>query len=124
MHCLIVDDSITIRRVIRRIFEDLNFTCSEAEDGEKALQACRQAMPDLIMLDWNMPVMNGLEFLQTLRATPEGVRPTVLFCTTENGMEAIERGIQAGANEYIMKPFDKDLISIKLSQLGLWDNGS
>ena len=67
MTCLLVDDSRVIRKVARRILEDLDFECREAADGSEALKACRQDMPDLILLDWNMPVMNGLDFLKTLR---------------------------------------------------------
>ncbi|MBB4303054.1 two-component system chemotaxis response regulator CheY [Rhodobium orientis] len=120
-HCLIVDDSSVIRKVARRILEDLDFEISEAEDGQKALNICREGMPDAILLDWNMPVMDGLEFLNTLRAEPEGERPTVVFCTTENDIDHIARAIRAGANEYIMKPFDRDIVAAKFHEVGLID---
>lgn len=118
-HCLIVDDSQTIRKIIRRIMEEFGFACAEAEDGQKALEACQARMPDVIMLDWNMPVMDGLSFLKALRAGVNGAYPKVLFCTTENSMDFIQNGMTAGADEYIMKPFDKDLIQSKLVQLGI-----
>jgi two-component system chemotaxis response regulator CheY len=117
--CLIVDDSRVVRKVARRILEDLSFACEEAEDGKFALDAVTKTMPDLIMLDWNMPNMNGLEFLQALRAAPGGDKPKVVMCTTENDMSHIMQAMQSGANEYIMKPFDKEIVENKLSQIGL-----
>lgn len=117
--CLLVDDSRVVRQIARKIFEELKFTCSEAEDGKKALDACQQALPDVVLLDWNMPVMNGLEFLKELRKMPGGDRPKVLFCTTEADLSHIKEALAAGANEYIMKPFDSEIIQTKLSQIGL-----
>lgn len=117
--CLIVDDSAVIRKVSRKILTEFQFACDEAENGRKALEACEKRMPDLIMLDWNMPVMSGIEFLPQLRAMPGGHRPHVIFCTTENDFSFIEKALLAGANEYIMKPFDKEIIESKLQQLGL-----
>ena len=117
--CLIVDDSRVVRMVARKILTELEFTVSEAEDGQKALEACLTRMPDSILLDWNMPVMSGLEFLQALRATPGGDKPIVVFCTTENDMSNIMKAMEAGANEYIMKPFDADIIRGKFEQVGL-----
>ena len=116
--CLIVDDSAVIRKVARRIFETMNFKVGEAEDGEKALTACGETMPDAILLDWNMPTMDGYDFLRALRKTPGGEKPKVLFCTTENDVGAIARALHAGADEYIMKPFDRDIVTAKLAQVG------
>ena len=117
--CLVVDDSSVIRKVARRILEDLSFTIIEAEDGQQALEKCRETMPDAILLDWNMPVMDGLEFLAQLRKLDGGDAPKVVFCTTENDVGHIARAIRAGANEYIMKPFDKDIVASKFHQVGL-----
>jgi two-component system chemotaxis response regulator CheY len=117
--CLIVDDSRVVRKVARRIAEDLGFSCEEAEDGQKAYEACQGAMPDAILLDWNMPVMSGIEFLEKLRQMEGGTKPKVIFCTTENDMNHIQRAIQAGADEYIMKPFDSEIIESKFTQIGL-----
>ena len=108
--CLVVDDSSVIRKVARRILEGLDFQIIEAEDGEKALEACKRAMPEAVLLDWNMPVMDGYEFLGNLRRMPGGDVPKVVFCTTENDVAHIARALHAGANEYIMKPFDKDIV--------------
>jgi two-component system chemotaxis response regulator CheY len=117
--CLVVDDSSVIRKVARRILEGFEFQISEAEDGQQALEQCRQSLPDAILLDWNMPVMDGFEFLQALRRMPGGDRPKVVFCTTENDVVHIARALNAGANEYIMKPFDKDIVEAKFQEVGL-----
>ncbi|MGF1609884.1 MAG: PleD family two-component system response regulator [Kiloniellales bacterium] len=117
--CLIVDDSKVVRMVARKILEALNFRIAEAEDGKQALEACKREMPDAVLLDWNMPVMSGIEFLRDLRALTDVTQPIVVFCTTENDMAHIQEAIGAGANEYIMKPFDSEIIESKFSQVGL-----
>ncbi len=117
--CLVVDDSAVIRKVARRIVETLGIGVSEAEDGEAALRLCAEAMPDVILLDWNMPNMDGYAFLQALRKAEGGTAPKVLFCTTENDVGAIARALRAGADEYIMKPFDREILTAKLEQVGL-----
>ncbi|MEM6664805.1 MAG: response regulator [Pseudomonadota bacterium] len=117
--CLVVDDSSVIRKVARRILEDLEFEIMEAEDGEDALAKCVETMPDVVLLDWNMPVMDGLDFLKELRGQPAGDKPKVIFCTTENDVGQIARAMHAGANEYIMKPFDREIVESKLQQAGL-----
>lgn len=117
--CLVVDDSKVIRMVARRILEDLSFEVSEAVDGKDALDACTNDMPDVILLDWNMPVMSGIEFLRVLRKTDGGGEPVVVFCTTENDLDHIRTAMEAGANEYIMKPFDSDILEAKFSQVGV-----
>lgn len=119
--CLIVDDSKVIRMVAKKILEELNFETVEAEDGQSALDRCKEKMPDAVLLDWNMPVMNGIEFLRELRKLPGGETPKVVFCTTENDIEHIQEAIEAGANEYIMKPFDSEILQAKFSQVGLFD---
>ena len=118
-HCLVVDDSAVIRKAATRILEELNFTTSEAENGRDALDQCRVAMPDAVLLDWNMPVMDGIAFLIALRRERGGSAPKVIFCTTENDTAHITRAIVAGANEYIMKPFDRDIIEAKFYAVGL-----
>jgi len=117
--CLVVDDSKVIRMVARRILENLKFEVEEAVDGQQALEACKRRMPDSVLLDWNMPVMNGLEFLKKLRASPGGDKPIVIFCTTENSIQHIKEALGAGANEYIMKPFDNEIVEAKFAQVGL-----
>ena len=173
--CLVVDDSSVIRKVARRILEGLDFQILEAEDGEKALEACKRGLPDAVLLDWNMPVMDGFEFMGHLRRMPGGDQPKVVFCTTENNVAHIAQALEicqqrlpdavlldwnmpvmdgfefmghmrrlpggdqpkvvfcttennvahiaqalsGGANEYIMKPFDKDIIADKFAEVGL-----
>jgi two-component system chemotaxis response regulator CheY len=117
--CLVVDDSGVVRKIARRILEEMGFNIIEAEDGAKALEACKIAMPEAVLLDWNMPVMDGYEFLGNLRRMPGGDAPKVVFCTTENDMDHISRALHAGANEYIMKPFDKDIVATKFQEVGL-----
>ncbi|MDH3335945.1 MAG: response regulator [Rhodospirillaceae bacterium] len=117
--CLIVDDSKVIRMVAKKILDGLGFGTEEAADGQIALDACKAKMPDAVLLDWNMPVMSGIEFLRELRALPNGSDPIVIFCTTENDLDHIQEAMSAGANEYIMKPFDSDIIEAKFQQVGL-----
>lgn len=116
--CLVVDDSKVIRKVARHILETLAFTVSEAGDGREALDSCIASAPDVILLDWNMPVMSGMDFLRALRDTPLTSRPKVVFCTTENGSAHIRAAIEAGADEYVMKPFDRDTLESKLQLVG------
>jgi two-component system chemotaxis response regulator CheY len=117
--CLVVDDSSVIRKVARRILEGLDFQILEAENGEEAIESCKRQLPDAILLDWNMPKMDGYDFLRVLRRLPGGDGPKVVFCTTENDVAHIARALHAGANEYIMKPFDKDIVEAKFQEVGL-----
>jgi two-component system chemotaxis response regulator CheY len=118
-HCLVVDDSRVIRMVARRILEELQFEISEAEDGRLALEACRRTMPDAILLDCNMPNMTGVEFLRALRRETGGERPVVFYCASENDPKHINEAITAGANECVIKPFDRDIIEAKFQLAGL-----
>lgn len=117
--CLVVDDSRVVRKVARRILETHGYAVAEAADGQEALNACRSAMPDCVLLDWNMPVMDGITFLKNLRQEFGPENPCVVFCTTENDMDHIEQAITNGAQEYIMKPFDEEILIGKLAQVGL-----
>ena len=117
--CLVVDDSKVVRMVARKILEELNFEIYEAPDGRAAIELCKKRMPDAVLLDWNMPVMNGIEYLVELRNSEGGDAPIVIFCTTENDIGHIQQAMSAGANEYIMKPFDSEIIENKFAQVGL-----
>ncbi len=117
--CLVVDDSKVVRMVARKILEGLEFEVEEAEDGKVALAKCVAHMPDAVLLDWNMPVMNGIDFLRRLRRVNGGADPIVVFCTTEKDFSFIQEALAAGANEYIMKPFDKEIVEAKFEQAGL-----
>jgi two-component system chemotaxis response regulator CheY len=111
--CLIVDDSSVVRKVARRILEDMDYIVEEAEDGQEAFEKCRQEMPDAILVDWQMPIMGGIEFLKLLRAYVGGEGPRVVFVTTENDIGQIALALKAGANDFMMKPFDRDLLEAK-----------
>jgi len=115
---LVVDDSRVIRKVARRILEDLGFDVAEAADGVEALSWCKSVTPHVILLDWNMPNMSGLEFLRALRAEKGGEAPRVIFCSVENDLDRIREALAAGADEYIMKPFDADIVASKLTMAG------
>jgi two-component system chemotaxis response regulator CheY len=114
--CLVVDDSRVVRKVARRILEANGYAVAEAGDGQQALDACRAGLPDIVLLDWNMPVMDGITFLRALRREFGPDNPMVIFCTTENDMAHIEMAIGGGAQEYIMKPFDEEILIGKLGQ--------
>jgi two-component system, chemotaxis family, chemotaxis protein CheY len=117
--CLVVDDSKVIRKVARHILETLSFNVIEAQDGAEALDACASGRPDVVLLDWNMPVMSGLEFLRALGTSGLPDRPKVVFCTTENGLAHIRTALDAGADEYVMKPFDRETLASKLQIVGV-----
>ena len=117
--CLIVDDSRVVRKVAVRIIQDMKFDVIEAGDGAEALTLCRENMPDAILLDWNMPVMNGLDFLRALRREERGKEPAVLFCSIENDAEHISEALRSGADEFIMKPFDAEILESKFAEVGL-----
>ena len=116
--CLVVDDSRVIRKVARQTLEKLDFEIEEAEDGAQAFDVCMKAMPDVVLLDWNMPVMDGMSFLKKLRQVPDGAEPIVIFCTARSEVEDIQEALTEGADEYLMKPFDGDLLQDKLRQAG------
>jgi len=118
--CLVVDDSKVIRKVARHILEALHFNVEEAGDGREALDRCNAGdLPDVILLDWNMPVMSGMEFLRSLGSVDLHRRPKVVFCTTENDVAHIRAAIEAGADEYMMKPFDRETLESKLQLVGV-----
>jgi two-component system chemotaxis response regulator CheY len=118
-NCLVVDDSKVIRKVARHILESLSLNVSEAGDGREALEMCDASVPDVVLLDWNMPIMNGLDFLRELSRRNLVTPPKVIFCTTENGVDYIRAAVDAGADEYVMKPFDRDTLESKLQIVGV-----
>ncbi len=118
-HCLIVDDSDVIRRVLRQILCKLQLDVSEAADGADALNQCRRSMPDAILLDWLMPGASGIETLQTLRRIPGGDRPVVIYCLTEYDTEIVARAHAAGADDVLLKPFTRVELQKSLTAAGL-----
>lgn len=122
--CLVVDDSKIVRKVVRKIVEALGFNVLEAEDGREALAQLRSNSVEVVLLDWNMPVMDGMECMKEMRADPNLVQPRVIFCTTENEFTKIQQAIMAGADEYVMKPFDESIIAGKMRQLGIIEDES
>ena len=116
--CLIVDDSRVVRKVSRPMLESFGYMVTEAENGEEALARCKAAMPGLVMLDWDMPVMTGLQFVTQLRALDAAHRPFVVFCTSRSETHDIFKGIEAGADEYVTKPFTHVSLRAKLERIG------
>ena len=116
---LVIDDSPVIRKIARRILEGMRFQTAEAADGKEALTACAFHMPDAILLDWNMPVLDGFGFLKQLRRLPNGERPKVVFCTSEYDVAQIARAMHSGADEVMMKPFDRDILKAKFETIGM-----
>ena len=117
--CLVVDDSKVIRKFARGIVEEIGFEVIEAVDGNDALNQCNNKMPDVILLDWNMPVKDGLGFLTDFKSKFAEAPTKIIFCTTENELGKIKKAMSAGADEYIMKPFDIDILRGKFAQVGL-----
>jgi two-component system, chemotaxis family, chemotaxis protein CheY len=117
--CLIVDDSKVVRKLERRYIEELGFSAEEADSGDTALVFCQAKIPDLILLDWYMPGMDGMEFLKAFRVLPGNENTKIVLCTTENNMEKMIYAMSLGANEYVIKPFDAEIIRLKLEQIGM-----
>ena len=119
-HCLIADDSDIVRKVAKKVLEEMHIVSTEVEDASEALESCRRIMPDLVLLDWHMPGQMGPhDFLQLMRHAPGGDMPVVIYCTTENDANDIAKARHNGANEILMKPFDVDDLRRSLRRSGL-----
>jgi two-component system chemotaxis response regulator CheY len=117
---LMVDDSRVIRAIVGRTMQELGFETEEAGDGQGALDRLKQGTPPSVMLiDWNMPGLNGLELVQAVRANPAWSEVRMIMITSENEIDRVQKALEAGADEYIMKPFTKDMIQEKLTLLGI-----
>jgi two-component system, chemotaxis family, chemotaxis protein CheY len=118
---LVVDDSRTIRTILGRMLTGLEYEVCQAGNGREALEVLDREYPDvsLILADWNMPEMNGLEFVQNVRADSKYASVVIMMVTTETQVEQMTLALEAGANEYVMKPFDKEMIVEKLQLLGV-----
>lgn len=119
MQVLVVDDSKIVRKVTRNMLEPMGFKVDEAEDGQKAVDYCQNEMPEIILMDHNMPVMNGLDAVMSIRQMIDGHKPVIIMCTTMNEMDFIQSAMMNGANEFVMKPFDADILQGKFEQLGI-----
>jgi two-component system chemotaxis response regulator CheY len=118
---LVVDDSRAVRMVLSRTLRELGFEVLQAADGREALELMSRERPavDLALVDWNMPEMNGLELVRRLRAEPRYEAVRLMMVTTETEMEQIVLALEAGANEYMMKPFTREAVEDKLRLLGV-----
>jgi two-component system, chemotaxis family, chemotaxis protein CheY len=122
MRALVVDDSRTIRTILRRYLQKLDFEVFDAADGKLALERLEEVGPvEVALVDWNMPHMNGFEFIQAVRADKQYEDVQIVMVTTETEIEQMTKALEAGANEYIMKPFSQEVIGDKLSMMGLLD---
>ena len=119
--CLVIDRSRVRRGVARRILEELNCEIEEADTANAALRLFRESSPDLVLLDWMLPEMSGLDLLRQLRASPAGDRARFLFCTPQVDADHLREIVGAGADEYVGKPYDSDVIHSRLLQLGFMD---
>jgi two-component system chemotaxis response regulator CheY len=120
MHALVIDDSRAMRAILGKMLKELGFEIVEASHGREGLERLKQiAMPDLALVDWNMPEMNGLEFVQAVRADHAYDTMRVMMVSTESTLGAMTTALAAGANEYVMKPFTKDVILEKLALIGI-----
>ncbi len=118
MRALVVDDSTAVRLYLRKILLPYGFEVVDARNGREGLERVREQHIDLVLLDWNMPVMNGLELLQHIRSEPGVGSPCVMMVTSENDLQEVAQALETGANEYVMKPFTPEIIADKLALLG------
>jgi two-component system chemotaxis response regulator CheY len=121
MLALVIDDSRVVRTVIRNILTEIGIAVAEADNGREGLDQL-EALPnvDLVLVDWNMPVMDGIEFIQAVRSNRAFDAVKIVMVTTETESEQVTRAMNAGANEYVMKPFTKDVLVAKLSMLDVF----
>lgn len=120
--CLVVDDSSVVRKVCNRIIKSFGFEVMEASDGKEALEQCTAKTPDIILLDWNMPGMDGMAFLKEYKEEKAKNEVKIIFCTAENDVDNIMLAMGEGADEYIMKPFDEEILRTKFVQMGLLES--
>jgi len=119
MEALIIDDSRVLRRLLGDMLRHIGFEVREANNGREGMEQLRlRPMPDVVLVDWNMPVMNGLQFVEAVRSQDEFSQLPIMMVTSETEFARVETAITAGANEYVMKPFDQDVIAEKLQLLG------
>lgn len=118
-HCLVVDDSPLVRKVAGFLVEEMDFAVREAANAADALDCCRQIMPDVILLDADLPENGAIMFMNELRRAPNGEKPVIVVCVVEKDMKQITEAGAAGANTYLLKPFDARTIRAKFAKVGL-----
>jgi len=118
---MVIDDSRTIRMILSNTLAEFGYQVSQASNGREALKAVERESDaySLFLVDWNMPEMNGLEFIKWLRTNPRYLETPLMMVTTETEINQMMAALEAGANEYVMKPFTKDMVADKLRLLGL-----
>ena len=116
---LVVEDSKIIRTIAAQALKDMGFSTIEASDGQTALDICKKELPDAILLDWLLPVKDGLTFMKEFRAMQGAEDVPVIFCSSKTEPEDIQKALYAGAAEYIMKPFDSEILKLKINLLDL-----
>lgn len=117
--CIIADDSKIMRMLLRKIMENFGFEVSEAEDGEEVLEQCLSERPELIISDWSLPMIDGIDVLYKIRADRKIRQPKFMFCSYVKDAAVIRQALDGGADDFIMRPFDEDIIGSKLAILGL-----
>ena len=115
--CIVADDSKIMRMLLSKIMENFGYTVQEAEDGEDLLEQCAQAMPDLIISDWNLPLIDGIDVLYKIRTDKKIKQPVFMFCSYLKDTSIMEQAVAAGADDFIMRPFDEDIIAAKLKMV-------
>jgi two-component system, chemotaxis family, chemotaxis protein CheY len=113
---LVVDDSDLIRKVARKVLEDMNFLVLEADCGEAAVAQCMKAMPEMILLDWHMPGMSGHEVMAAIKNIQSDRKPVIVYCTTQNDPIDISRAFAGGAEAYMLKPFNRAILKAKVTE--------
>lgn len=119
MKCIIADDSKIIRMVLSKIFSNLGLSVLEAEDGEEVLELCRKEEPALIVMDWRLPIIDGIDVLYKIRGEYKIRQPRIIFCSSITDEDKIREALDGGADDYLMKPFDEEIIVSKLKILGM-----
>lgn len=118
--CLIADDSKIIRMLLNKIMSNIGFDVIEAEDGEEVVELSQLNEPDLIIMDYRLPVLDGIDAMYKIRNSRISKQPKIIFCSSLNDIEAIKEALDSGADDYVLKPFDEEIIKSKLSILGLF----
>jgi two-component system chemotaxis response regulator CheY len=117
LHCFVIDDSEIIRKYTRLIFESLDFRVSEANEPAAALERLQHESPDYILVDWRMPGANSIELIGQIRALPLDLRPFIIYVVTENDPQEINLALKHGADTYLTKPYNREIVEMKLLEM-------